>query len=153
MIYLTTVFVIVAVDLSVGVLVGFGLSAAKLLYEFSHLDIHLEADEATHRYMLRLDGAATFLRLPLLADHLEKLPADAELHVCLQQVSFIDHACFELLMEWAEAHVADGGGLVMDWDLLHGKFASSVPRRTSIASTDAEAESSPPKNRALAYEL
>ena len=126
-IYLATALIIVLVDLSVGVLFGFGLSVAKLLYQFSHLELTVEADEHKQRYFLTLEGAATFLRLPLLADQLDKLPADAELHVCLNRVSFIDHACFELLMEWADEHLADGGRLVMDWSQLHGKFNSAAP--------------------------
>ena len=127
-IYVTTALLIVLVDLAFGVLVGFGMSAVKLLIQFSHLDIEVEADELLHRYQLKMRGAATFLRLPLLAEQLEKLPADAELHVCLHEVSFIDHACFELLMDWAEEHVSDGGTLYMDWSELHGKFKSQVPR-------------------------
>ena len=121
-IYLITLTLIVTVDLLVGVLVGIALSAAKLLHQFTHLRIDLEADETAHVYQLRLDGAATFLRLPVLADELERLPTDAELHVCLDRVTYIDHACFELLMNWAESHVTDGGSLVIDWDMLHGKF-------------------------------
>jgi MFS superfamily sulfate permease-like transporter len=121
-IYLITVALIVTVDLLIGVLVGVALSAAKLLHQFSHLHIDLEADEAAHVYQLRLNGAATFLRLPMLAEQLEGLPRDAELHVCLNRVTYIDHACFELLMNWAESHVTDGGSLVIDWDMLHGKF-------------------------------
>ena len=131
-IYLTTAVVILLVDLSVGVIVGFALSAAKLLYQFSHLKVEVIRHD-THRYTLKLAGAATFLRLPVLADHLENLPANAELHVCLDDVSFIDHACFELLMEWAESHVADGGSLVMDWAELHGKFEADVPQYNSEA--------------------
>lgn len=127
-IYLATAAVIVLVDLSVGVMVGFALSTAKLLYQFSHLEMKVTQDGIAHRYFLTLEGAATFLRLPMLADQLDELPSDAELHVCLNEVSFIDHACFDLLMEWADSHVADGGSLVMDWDQLHGKFQSEVPR-------------------------
>lgn len=123
-IYLITLIVIVSVDLLIGVMLGVGLSAAKLLQRFSHLDVEVIADEAKHRYELRLSGAATFLRLPILAEELDKLPGDAELHVCLEKVQYIDHACFELLMNWAEAHVEDGGTLIMDWDRLHGAFMS-----------------------------
>ncbi len=125
-IYLITVTLIVTVDLLIGVLVGVALSAAKLLHQFSHLHIDLEADEARHVYQLRLNGAATFLRLPVLAEQLEGLPRDAELHVCLNRVTYIDHACFELLMNWAESHVTDGGSLVIDWDMLHGKFRENT---------------------------
>ena len=115
-----------SVDLLIGVLVGIALSAAKLLYQFSHLHIDLQADEAAHVYRLRLNGAATFLRLPMLAEQLEGLPRDAELHVDLNRVSYVDHACFELLMNWAESHVTDGGSLVIDWDMLHGKFHENI---------------------------
>lgn len=125
-IYLITLILIVSVDLLVGVVVGVILSAGKLLYRFSHLELDVEADEENHKYQLKLRGAATFLRLPILADYLEQLPGDAELHVCLEEVDYIDHACFELLMNWAEAHVEDGGKLVMDWARLHGAFQADV---------------------------
>ena len=125
-IYLATLVLIVSVDLLIGVMVGVALSAAKLLHRFSHLEVDLIADEENHRYELRLKGAATFLRLPILADYLDELPGDAELHVCLENVDYIDHACFELLMNWAESHVEEGGSLVMDWDRLHGAFMSEA---------------------------
>ena len=131
-IYLTTLIVIVSVDLLIGVVLGVALSAIKLLHRFSHLDVKLVADEKSHRYELRLTGAATFLRLPVLAEVLEELPSDAELHVCLEKVDYIDHACFELLMNWADSHVEDGGTLIMDWDRLHGAFMSD-PREVEIA--------------------
>ena len=132
-IYLTTLVIIVAVDLLIGVMVGVGLSAAKLLQRFSHLDVEILADEAKHRYELKLTGAATFLRLPVLAEQLDKLPGDAELHVCLEKVQYIDHACFELLMNWADAHVEDGGTLVMDWDRLHGAFMSEANAEPNVS--------------------
>lgn len=125
-IYLITVVLIVSVDLLVGVGVGVALSAAKLLYRFTHMEVELKADEEAHRYEIKLRGAATFLRLPILADYLEDLPGDAELHVDLEEVDYIDHACFELLMNWAEAHVEEGGSLVMDWSRLHGAFQSDA---------------------------
>lgn len=125
-IYLTTLTIIVSVDLLIGVLLGVGLSAAKLLHRFSHLEVDVVADEAKHRYELTLRGSATFLRLPILAEYLDELPGDAELHVCLEKVDYIDHACFELLMNWADSHVEDGGSLVMDWDRLHGAFLSEA---------------------------
>ena len=131
-IYLITVALIVGVDLLVGVGVGVALSAAKLLYRFTHMEVDLIADEEAHRYELKLKGAATFLRLPILADYLEDLPGDAELHVDLEEVEYIDHACFELLMNWAEAHVEEGGSLVMDWSRLHGAFQSEA-KKTEVA--------------------
>ena len=72
--------------------------------------------------VLDLRGAATFLRLPRLAAALEKVPPGAELHVRLDHLSYIDHACLELLMTWEKQHEALGGWLVIDWGTLHARF-------------------------------
>ena len=84
---------------------------------------------------LGLSGAATFLRLPRLAAALEQVPANAELHVDLEHLHYIDHACFELLMNWAKQHEAAGGSLVIDWDSLHAQFRNeaTVIRRKAVA--------------------
>ena len=57
-----------------GVLAGIGLSAAKLLYTFSHLAVHLDVEPTERKAVLTLEGAATFIRLPLLATELERVP-------------------------------------------------------------------------------
>jgi MFS superfamily sulfate permease-like transporter len=128
-IYLATLIMIVVTDLLTGVLTGVALSAAKLLYTFSHLDTSVETDAASKRTVLSLVGAATFLRLPRLAAALEKVPANAELHVDLQRLDYIDHACIDLLMSWAKCHEASGGSLVVDWNSLHAQFRRDTPQR------------------------
>jgi anti-anti-sigma regulatory factor len=55
---------------------------------------------------------------------LESLPPTAELHVDLEKLTSIDHACLELLMNWAKQHEATGGKLVLDWKRLHSQFSS-----------------------------
>lgn len=135
-IYLATMVTIVATDLLTGVIVGIGLSAAKLLYTFAHLHAEIREEPHRNRCQLSLDGAATFLRLPLLAATLERVPANAELHVDLERLNYIDHACFDLLMNWAKQHEATGGRLVIDWDSLHAQFDEDAapPRlRKSVA--------------------
>jgi ABC-type transporter Mla MlaB component len=72
--------------------------------------------------VLHLEGAATFLRLPQLAAALDKVPSATELHVHFEQLSYIDHACLELLMSWEKQHEATGGSLVIDWHSLHARF-------------------------------
>jgi len=119
-IYLATMATIVATDLLIGVGVGLGLALLKLLWTFSHLDIRLE--EVNGKTILHLDGAATFIRLPYLAKVLESVKPNTELHVHLEKLSFIDHACLELLMNWEKQHAATGGSLVMDWDSLTARF-------------------------------
>ena len=121
-IYLATLVGIVASDLLTGVLIGVALSAAKLLYKFSHLQAKLDGDTHANRTTLSLEGTATFLRLPLLAARLEEVPANTELHVDFEHLDYIDHACLDLLMNWARQHESTGGALVIDWDSLHANF-------------------------------
>ena len=123
-IYLATLAVIVCADLLTGVLVGMGLSAVKLLHTFSHLDARLEVNQREQRAILHLEGAATFIRLPLLASELERVPHNVELHVDFEHLNYIDHACFDLLMNCAKRHEATGGTLVIDWETLHADICS-----------------------------
>ena len=134
-IYFATLITIVASDLLTGVMVGIGLSAAKLLYKFAHLETELKTYPRGKRVDLSLSGAATFLRLPLLAAALERVPGNTELHVDLEQLNYIDHACFDLLMNWAKQHEATGGSLVIDWNSLHAQFDQDAPAafRKSVA--------------------
>lgn len=94
---------------------------AKLLYTFSHLAIRIEKDLESNRTVLHLEGAATFIRLPQLANALEKVPGNTELHVHMEQLTFIDHACLDLLMTWEKQHAATGGSLIIDWESMHAK--------------------------------
>lgn len=114
-IYAITVIGIVAVDLLTGVLVGIALCVAKLLYVFSRLDIRVADDLERNRTDIFLKGAATFLSLPRFADALESVRADTELHVHLDGLDYIDHACLDLMINWEDQHLAGGGKLVMDW--------------------------------------
>ncbi|WP_449246042.1 SulP family inorganic anion transporter [Calycomorphotria hydatis] len=126
-IFLATVILIVAEDLLVGVVVGVILSAIKLLYTFSHLTIEVEEGSQPKQVNMLLRGAATFIRLPMLATKLEELPDDAELHVDMHELTYIDHACLELLVTWAKRHESQGGKLVMDWESMHAKFRDDRP--------------------------
>jgi len=120
-IYAATVSTIVFTDLLTGVLVGIGLSAAKLLYTFSHLVTRLDINPTDQTAVLSLRGAATFVRLPV-AEELERVPQGTDLHVDFEELDYIDHACLELLMTWAKQHEATGGRLAIDWTSLHTRF-------------------------------
>ena len=136
-IFLMTFIVIVVEDLLVGVLTGVILSAIKLLVTFSHLQLELSTSAGQSgrpKTVLTMSGAATFLRLPLLAAKLEQVPAGASLHVHFDRLSYIDHACLELLMSWAKQHASTGGKLVIDWESLHARFkADNHPSSPGVA--------------------
>jgi MFS superfamily sulfate permease-like transporter len=121
-IYIVTVVTIVSVDLLSGVLTGVALSAIKLLYTFSHLKTDLVLDREKKQARLVLDGAATFLRLPVLAEQLERVPAGYELHVDFHNLDYIDHACLDLIVNWGKQYETMGGSVVIDWESLHARF-------------------------------
>lgn len=123
-IFLTTMLVIIAHDLLMGVVVGMVLSSLKLLARFSQLDVAIQGgpDADGVGITLKLVGAATFLRLPRLANRLEKIPAGEELEIDVTELHYIDRACMELLQNWSRQHTATGGKLTIDWEALDSCF-------------------------------
>jgi MFS superfamily sulfate permease-like transporter len=121
-IYFITIATIVATNLLLGVVVGLALSLLKLLYAFSHLEVHKE--ESGNRVDLRLKGAATLIRLPMLARELEQLKPNTNVHVHIGDLDYIDHACIDLLTNWDRQHKISGGSLEIEWDGLTEKYKS-----------------------------
>ena len=121
-IYLITIIMIVASNLLEGVLIGLGLSLLKLLYAFSHLEIHWDEDIIKNRLHLHLKGAATLIRLPQLAATLDEVRPGAEVHIHFEHLDYIDHACLDLLSNWEKQHEITGGSLIIEWEELSSKF-------------------------------
>jgi MFS superfamily sulfate permease-like transporter len=126
-IFAATAVAIVAGDLLTGVVLGVVLSAGKLLWLFSRLRVVREDDPAHHRIHLHLEGAATFLRLPRLAEALEAVPHGLKLHIHLDRVQMVDHAILQLLVTFQKQYEATGGRLFIDWDRLHAHFHNAQP--------------------------
>ncbi|PQO37993.1 SulP family inorganic anion transporter [Blastopirellula marina] len=156
-IYATTIVLIVSFDLLVGVVAGIVLSAIKLLVTFTRFEADLIVNQEEKTARLSLNGAATFLRLPILTARLEEIPEDADLHIDLTNLSYVDHACFETLIDWAKQHEKSGGRLSIDWSQLHGKFQKEVDIRAGeplpaphSRGGGSEGKSLPVKTRAVA---
>jgi MFS superfamily sulfate permease-like transporter len=128
-IYLVTVIMIVCTDLLTGVMAGVLLSIAKLLYTMCRLQIKVSTRNGGRQVTLDLQGAATFISLPQLAAALERVPHNCELHVSLEHLDYLDHACLEHLMDWEQQHETSGGTLVIDWGELHAAFKYKASRR------------------------
>jgi MFS superfamily sulfate permease-like transporter len=120
-IYSITIVMIVLTNLLDGVLVGLGLSLLKLVYAFSHLEIEKQ-DGPDKRVDLHLKGAATLVRLPMLASTLEALNPGSQVHVHIGDLDYIDHACIDLLSNWDRQHALSGGSLAIEWDELKNKY-------------------------------
>jgi len=112
LIHVATALTIVATDLLTGVLLGFALTLAQLDWQASRLKIGVVRDG--RRVELRMQGAATFLRVPQLARALQGVPQDAWLHVPMAHLRYIDHACMELLEEWQRANQGSGARLIIE---------------------------------------
>ncbi|PWT96168.1 MAG: SulP family inorganic anion transporter [Candidatus Melainabacteria bacterium] len=122
-IYVITVATIVCVDLLTGVTTGIVLCFAKLLYRVSHLEIRI-AEDAVGETHIFLRGTASFLTLPRLAETIEELGPDKLIHLHIDGLSYIDHACLELIYGIQKRHFANGGELVVDWRTLNRTFES-----------------------------
>ena len=71
-----------------------------------------------------MTGSATVVRLPTLATALEELPPSSQIHVHVEDLNYIDHACIDLLTNWNTQHEAAGGTLTIEWDALTAKYRS-----------------------------
>ena len=131
-IYFATLITIVSTDLLKGVVVGIVLAAAKLLHTISHLETELEVDAEKKSAVLNLNGSASFVRLPLVASELERVPNGTNLHIDFEHLNFIDHACLELIMNWAQQHEKTGGQLTIDWESLHARFRSAGKKNGKV---------------------
>jgi MFS superfamily sulfate permease-like transporter len=130
-IYAATLIGIVATDLLTGVVIGVALSIAKLVYKVSHLDVRVLRNG--NRVDIHLGGAATFLNVPKLSSILESLPEGAEVHIHIEELAYIDHACLDLLAHWKEQHEASGSHLSLEWDGLLQRYARIGQQRSVAA--------------------
>ena len=129
-IYAATAGAIIFTDLLTGVLVGFALTLVKLALNASRLKINLVDLPAEGEMELRLNGSATFLKVPALTQALTAVPPGTTLHVPLSNLSYIDHSCLELLEEWGRANAAQGSRLIVEQRLLKRRVEGRI--RTTV---------------------
>jgi MFS superfamily sulfate permease-like transporter len=121
-IYFATLIGIVTINLLVGVLIGLGLALLKLFYTFSHLEVRLHTDPAGDVTTVHLSGAATFIRLPKLVAALESIPAGTKVYFEIDQLTYIDHACLDLIANWRKQHSARDGKAFVPWEDLGQRY-------------------------------
>ena len=121
-IFILTAGTIVAVDLLAGVGLGIVLSAVKVLWMISHLEIRREDAADGSAVHIHLDGSGTFVRLPHLAESLDAVPAGKEVHVHLEKLRLVDHAVMTLLTTFHRQYESTGGQVYLNWDDLRDRF-------------------------------
>ena len=112
-----TMAAVVSTNLLEGVLIGFGLSLLKLLWTLAHITIDVETTEDSELHVI-MKGSATFINLPRMAAALEGLPPGRVVHVHADGLSYVDHACMELLTNWQKQYEHTGGKATVEWDSL-----------------------------------
>lgn len=132
-IYAATLIMIVATDLLTGIVVGLVCSLAKVIYGLTHMDVRVSRDGVRGRIDLEIIGAATFIRMPKLIDALDALPRNEEVHVHLQGLIYIDHACMEAISNWERQRSNKGARVVVEWDELMAKYLQRSTMRPAEA--------------------
>lgn len=120
-IYAATLLGVVLSDLLQGVLLGLGLSLLRLLWKLVNFEIDVRAHADASRVDVYMRGAATFLGLPHMAAILERLPHVREIHLHIEELSFIDHACLVALGDYERLRSKLGARVVIDWDNLDAR--------------------------------
>ena len=121
-----TVAIIVGVNLLTGIVVGILLAAGKVILaggeQFHELRVETSRDAEARQTHVHLRGAASFLRLPRLAARLEQLPLDEEVHLHVEQLESIDHACIDLLTTWERGRMRMRAPVRVQWKTLHHRY-------------------------------
>lgn len=125
LIYMATIVAIVATNLLEGILIGLGLALSKLLVTLSHLRVRQTRDG--HRLVVHLEGAATFIGLPKLAQVLGAIPKGGLVDIHLGGLIYVDHASLNHLREWEKQYVASQGQVTIAWEELYDKYQSGRP--------------------------
>ena len=143
LVFASTVIAIVATDLLTGVLIGFGLALAKLLYTFLHLEIVVQEAEHDKSVDVAFRGAATFVHLPRIAEKLDAIDDEVEVHFHLGSLAYADHAIMELFDEWSHRRV---GEVVTEWNDFKARATAGlklpeVSTKRTVKATAADTDS------------
>lgn len=120
-IFASTVIAIVTIDLLVGILIGFGISLIRLLYETFHLNIDIVKNGK--QINVELEGTANFVNLPKLAAQMESIEAENNVKIYFDKLHFIDHASIDFLLNWQKQYTTKGGTVSLEIHTLTDKFS------------------------------
>ncbi|MFI7122051.1 SulP family inorganic anion transporter [Amycolatopsis sp. NPDC049868] len=122
-VYVVTLLGVVALDLRKGVLAGIALSLFLMLRRTLWSGIHVERDgQGRQEWRVVVEGVLTFLSVPRLTKVLAQVPEGATVKLELV-VDYLDHAAFESLSNWQQAHERAGGTVTVD-EVGHPWFAN-----------------------------
>ncbi|MER5970283.1 SulP family inorganic anion transporter [Streptomyces sp. NPDC002055] len=107
LVYAATLTAVVLLGVLEGVAAGIAVAVGLALHRLAHTRITVEKEpDGTHR--VRVRGQLMFLAVPRLSRALGQVPEGAPTVVELDG-SFLDHAAYETLQHWRDAHTGLGG--------------------------------------------
>lgn len=114
-IYAATVTTIVVKDLLAGVLVGLALGLLRLVVKSSSLHVRV-VQEGTNE-VIHLEGSATFVSLPRLAEALDSIKGEnGDVVIKMDSLSVLDHACVELIESFEDRLERQGTNVQVPWE-------------------------------------
>jgi carbonic anhydrase len=119
LVYVVTLLGVIVLDLMSGVLLGIGVAALLTLRRLLWAGIRAERDGDDHRIVV--EGALAALSIPRLATVLATIPPGVTVTLELV-VDYLDHAAFDTLSAWQQAHERTGGTVIVE-ELGHPWFA------------------------------
>ncbi|MFF1807892.1 SulP family inorganic anion transporter [Streptomyces sp. NPDC058251] len=108
LVYAVTTLGVVVLGVLQGVALGVSVAVGVALNRLARTRITHEEKEGVH--YVRVRGQLTFLAVPRLSRALHLIPQGADTVVELDG-SFMDHAAYESLHDWRNAHFAGGGAV------------------------------------------
>jgi MFS superfamily sulfate permease-like transporter len=88
--------------------------------------------DTRNRHTVVLHGTATFLNLPKIAGHLEALPDGEIVHLRLEELAHVDHACMELFGSFEKRYVEKGGEVSITGGNIDDRYWRSRRRATEF---------------------
>lgn len=113
--YGVTLFCVIFLNLLEGVLIGFVLASAFVLWRVLRPTMFAEpvGGADTNRWRVVLEGSCSFYSLPRLTRILNSIPAGTDVSVELS-ADFLDHAVYDTMEAWRKQHVSTGGTVHID---------------------------------------
>ncbi|MEU2246898.1 SulP family inorganic anion transporter [Streptomyces sp. NPDC019224] len=106
LVYGATIAGVLVVGVLKGVAIGIAVAVAVALHRLARTRISVSEHNGQHLVVVR--GQLTFLAVPHLSRVLGRLPQNSDVVVELDGF-FMDHAAYETIQDWSNAHTAHGG--------------------------------------------
>jgi MFS superfamily sulfate permease-like transporter len=114
-VFMATLLTVVSVDLLTGIGVGLLLATIVTLWNLTKLRIEHEAGAGEgSNIVVRMEGAATFITLPRISEHLDSLPRQSRVTLCPARLRYMDSAVREYLESWRANYLKSGGEVIME---------------------------------------